>query len=156
MGAPKGYNPKNKGKKSFQPILTFMAETHEYIWGELRNGDLPDGKQIARHLQSVCAALPQCIQTIFARADSSFYCWEAVEAYQKAQVHLMIVARKTSRMLERLQTADWKRSRKKTPTSSANSGISPKVGVRPSALSPCATRRRRTALKSTSSINECS
>jgi Transposase DDE domain group 1 len=75
MGARKSYNPKNKGKKSYQPILTFMAETHEYIWGELRNGDRPDGKQIARHVQSVCAALPKCIETIFARADSGFYCW---------------------------------------------------------------------------------
>src|SRR5437879_5354807 len=34
MGARKSYNPKNKGKKSFQPILTFMAETREYVWGE--------------------------------------------------------------------------------------------------------------------------
>ncbi|PYX84610.1 MAG: hypothetical protein DMG70_05975, partial [Acidobacteria bacterium] len=67
MGARKSYNPKNKGKKSYQPILTFMAETREYIWGELRNGDRPDGKQIARHLAGVFAALPQCIQKIFAR-----------------------------------------------------------------------------------------
>src|SRR5260370_3363377 len=51
MGARKGYNPKNKGKKSYQPILTFIAETHEYVWGELRNGDRPDGKQIAPPLQ---------------------------------------------------------------------------------------------------------
>jgi hypothetical protein len=29
MGARKGYNPENKGKKSYQPILTFIAETHE-------------------------------------------------------------------------------------------------------------------------------
>ena len=50
MGARKSYNPKNKGKKSYQPILTFLAETREYICGELRNGDRPDGKQIARHL----------------------------------------------------------------------------------------------------------
>jgi len=27
MGARKGFNPKNKGKKSFQPMLTFVAET---------------------------------------------------------------------------------------------------------------------------------
>ncbi len=33
MGARKGYNPKNKGKKSYQPILTFLAETREYIAG---------------------------------------------------------------------------------------------------------------------------
>ena len=34
MGGRKGYNPKNKGKKSYQPILTFIAETREYVWGE--------------------------------------------------------------------------------------------------------------------------
>src|SRR3989441_4435186 len=39
MGARKGYNPKNKGKKSYQPILTFLAETREYVSGELRQGD---------------------------------------------------------------------------------------------------------------------
>jgi hypothetical protein len=41
MGGRKSYNPKNKGKKSYQPILTFLAETREYISGELRNGDRP-------------------------------------------------------------------------------------------------------------------
>jgi hypothetical protein len=39
MGARKSYNPKNKGKKSYQPMLTFIAETREYLWGELRNGE---------------------------------------------------------------------------------------------------------------------
>src|SRR6267143_892558 len=112
MGARKGYNPKNKGKKSYPPILTFIAETHEYVGGELRNGDRPDGKQIARHLRSVIAALPKGIQKIFARADSGFYGSEAVQAYQEAQAHFIIVARKTSRLLEQLQTADWKPSPK--------------------------------------------
>ena len=58
MGGRKSYNPKNKGKKSYQPILTFLAETREYVSGELRNGDRPTGAQIARHLESVFAALP--------------------------------------------------------------------------------------------------
>src|SRR5437660_6200025 len=31
MGARKGYNPKHRGKKSYQPILTFLAETREYV-----------------------------------------------------------------------------------------------------------------------------
>ena len=31
MGGRKGYNPKNKGKKSYQPMLTFIAETREYV-----------------------------------------------------------------------------------------------------------------------------
>ncbi len=112
MGARKSYNPKNKGKKSYQPILTFMAETREYMGGELRNGDRPDGKQIARHLAAVFAALPQCVQKIFARADSGFYCWEAVKAYEEGKAQFIMVARKTSRLVEKLQTADWKRSPK--------------------------------------------
>ncbi len=112
MGARKGYNPKNKGKKSYQPILTFVAETREYIWGQLRNGDRPGGKQIARHLQDVFAAVPPCVTTIFARADSGFYCWEAIQAYEQAKAYFIVVARKTSRLLERLQTANWKPSPK--------------------------------------------
>src|SRR5437763_10955079 len=70
MGGRKSYNPKNKGKKSYQPILTFMAETREYVAGELRNGDRPTGKQIARHLEGVFAAVPKSAETIYARADS--------------------------------------------------------------------------------------
>ena len=53
MGGRKSYNPKNKGKKSYQPMLTFIAETREYVWGELRNGDRPTGKQIGDHLRNV-------------------------------------------------------------------------------------------------------
>jgi hypothetical protein len=112
MGARKSYNPKNKGKKSYQPILTFLAETREYISGELRNGDRPDGKQIARHLAEVFAALPGCVRRIFARADSGFYCWQAVQAYEKAHAEFIMVARKTSRLVEQLQAADWKPSPK--------------------------------------------
>jgi len=110
MGARKGYNPKNKGKKSYQPILTFIAETREYVGGELRNGDRPSGQQIARHLESVFAALPISVTTIYARVDSGFYCWEAVEAYQKRGCRFIMVARKTSRLVEELKAADWKRS----------------------------------------------
>jgi hypothetical protein len=107
MGGRKGYNPKNKGKKSYQPILTFLAETREYIAGELRNGDRPTGAQIARHLESVFAALPEGVEKMYARADSGFYCAEAVEAYEKAGVQFIVSARKTSRLIDELKAAPW-------------------------------------------------
>jgi hypothetical protein len=110
MGGRKSYNPKNKGKKSYQPILTFLAETREYVGGELRNGDRPTGAQIARHLESVFAALPPQVKTIHARADSGFYCWEAVQAYEGKGVQFIVSARKTARLVEQLKAADWKRS----------------------------------------------
>ena len=107
MGGRKSYNPKNKGKKSYQPILTFLAETREYVSGELRNGDRPTGKQIARHLEGVFAAVPKGVETICARADSGFYCAEAVEAYEKAGVRFIVSARKTSRLIDELKAASW-------------------------------------------------
>ena len=90
MGARKGYNPKNKGKKSFQPILTFLAETNDYIAGELRNGDRPTGKQIAAHLQMVFAAVPKMVKTLLARADSGFYCWDGVQAYESVKCGFIV------------------------------------------------------------------
>src|SRR5262249_31949366 len=39
MGGRKSYNPKNKGKKSYQPILTFLAETPGiHQWGVAQRG----------------------------------------------------------------------------------------------------------------------
>ena len=111
MGGRKGYNPKNKGKKSYQPILTFLAETREYIWGELRNGDRPSGKQVGDHIRKVCAALPPCVKRIYGRADSGFYCGEAVEAYEECKARFVIAARKTSRLVEQLRQAEWQASK---------------------------------------------
>ena len=102
-----GYNPAHKGKKSFQPILTFLAETREYVGGELRKGDRPTGKQIARHLKSVFAALPPSVERVYARADSGFYCWQAVEAYEERKCGFVLSAQKTTRLVEQLQAARW-------------------------------------------------
>ncbi len=110
MGARNSYNPMIKGKKSYQPILTFIAETREYLMGELHNGDRPTGKQIATHVRRAVEALPPGVETVYARADSGFYCWEAVEAYLEANCQFIVVARKTSRLVEELKRAKWKDS----------------------------------------------
>jgi hypothetical protein len=110
MGARKGYNPKHKGKKSYQPILTFLAETKEYVGGALRKGDRPDGSEIAEHVARVAAALPAGVNTVYARTDSGLYCWAAVEAYERQNWQFIVVARKTARLVDELKAADWKRS----------------------------------------------
>jgi len=112
MGGRKSYNPKNKGKKSYPPMLTFIAETREYVWGELRNGDRPSGKQIGDHLPNAHAALPPGVKQVYGRADSGFYCWDAVEAYEEFRARFVICSRKTSRLVEELRQAEWKSSPK--------------------------------------------
>ena len=93
-------------------MLTFIAETREYVWGELRNGDRPTGKQISDHLRNVGAALPPGVKQIYGRADSGFYCREAVEGYEHLHAHFVICARKTARLVEQLRQAEWKPSPK--------------------------------------------
>src|SRR5947207_13834580 len=78
--------------------------------GELHNGDRPSGAQIARHLESAWAALPEGVETVYARADSGFYGGEAVEAYARRDCGFIISARKTARLVEVLKAAAWKRS----------------------------------------------
>ena len=112
MGGRKSYNPKNKGKKSYQPMLTFIAETREYVWGELRNGDRPTGKQIGDHIRNVHAALPPGVKQVYGRVDSGFYCRDAVEAYEEFNDQFVISARKTARLVEQLRQAEWKPSPK--------------------------------------------
>jgi hypothetical protein len=112
MGGRKSYNPKNKGKKSYQPILTFIAETREYVCGELRNGDRPTGKQIRDHIRNVHAALPPGVKQVYGRVDSGFYCREAVETYEEFNDRFVISARKTSRLVEQLRQAAWQPSPK--------------------------------------------
>jgi hypothetical protein len=98
MGGRKSYNPKNKGKKSYHPLLTFLVETREYLAGELRNGDRPTGKQIAAHLGAVLAALLPGVKQIFARADSGILLLGSDRGLSR------------SRLVEQLRQAAWKPS----------------------------------------------
>src|SRR6516165_792389 len=107
MGARKGYNPKHRGKKSYQPILTFVAETREYISGELRKGVSVSGKQISAHLDSVFRALPQGVERRYGRADSGFYCLEAVQAYEQHDCRFVLAAQKSASLMAAVQSARW-------------------------------------------------
>ena len=58
------------------------------------------------------AALPPGVKQIYGRADSGFYCQDAVEAYEECDARLVICARKTARLVEQLCQAEWKPSPK--------------------------------------------
>jgi hypothetical protein len=55
----------------------------------------------------VFAAVPESVETMYARADSGFYCAEAVAAYEKAGVEFILSARKTSRLVDELRATHW-------------------------------------------------
>src|ERR1019366_7222915 len=101
---------RTKERKAISRFLPLSPRPASTFGGSYATATWPDGKQIARHLTAVFAALPSCVGRLFARADSGFYCWEAVQAYEHAKACFILVARKTSRLLDHLQAAAWQPS----------------------------------------------
>ena len=82
MGGRKAYHPGKKGKKSVQPLLSFVAETGERLRGKLHNGYTPTGDQMAGHITAALRSVPASVAEVVARADAGFYCKEVVEAIE--------------------------------------------------------------------------
>ena len=81
------------------------------VWCRVESGET--GRAGSRLRVIWIASSPLCrghATTIYARADAGFYCWEAVEAYENHRCRFILVARKTSRLVEQLRAAKWKRS----------------------------------------------
>ncbi|MBL8241698.1 MAG: transposase [Bryobacterales bacterium] len=51
------------------------------------------------------------MKQIFGRADSGFYCREAVQAYEAGNARFVITACRTKPLMERVRKAEWKESR---------------------------------------------
>lgn len=111
MGARKAYHPGKKGKKSVQPLLSFVAETGECLRGKLHNGYTPTGEQMAEHITAALRSVPASVAEVVGRADSGFYCQEVVRGIEGLgeRYSYIISADKTSALVRQLEEADWKR-----------------------------------------------
>jgi Transposase DDE domain group 1 len=110
MGGRKAYNPGKKGKKSVQPLLSFIAETGECLRGKLHNGYTPTGAQMAEHITAALRSVPASVREVVARADAGFYCKEVVAAIEGLgdRYSYILSADKTTALVRKLEEADWK------------------------------------------------
>ena len=68
-----GYNPKKPGRKSFHPLLCFIGETRDFLWGKFRSGDRYTAQGAVEFLRECLKKLPGEVKEIFLRADSGFF-----------------------------------------------------------------------------------
>ncbi len=79
-GGRVGHNPKHRGKKGYRPILCFIEQTREYLYGKLRKGETASGEETAKVIRALRNHLPSCVQKVLLRADAEFMSCDSVEA----------------------------------------------------------------------------
>jgi hypothetical protein len=80
QGGRKGHNTKHRGKKGYRPVLCFIEQTREYIYGKLRKGETMSGEETAKVICALKGHLPSCVQEVLLRADAEFMSWSSVKA----------------------------------------------------------------------------
>jgi hypothetical protein len=108
-GAKIGYCPGMRGAKCFRPLLSSISETGEIILAQQRSGTRVGGIELAKHLKRCINRLPSDIERIW-RADSEFYCKEAVMICEQTGVHFIVSVRKTAPVMELIGKAKWSES----------------------------------------------
>ena len=71
--AKAGYNPRKPGRKSFHPLLCFIGETRDFLWGRFRPGNRYSAQGAVGFLKECLKRLPGEVKEIFLRGDSSFF-----------------------------------------------------------------------------------
>lgn len=80
QGGRIGHNPKNRGKKGYRPVLCFIEQTREYLYGKLRKGETISGEETAKVICALKGHLPSCVREVLLRADGEFMSWLSVKA----------------------------------------------------------------------------
>jgi hypothetical protein len=95
QGAKVGFNPKKRGRPSYQPLLCFEGKTGDIWEGVYLPGDIHPAPHTIEILDRGLSKLPSGIREIRARADSAFYDHTIAEYLQEVPAFYAIVARIT-------------------------------------------------------------
>jgi hypothetical protein len=102
-----GYNPRYRGKRSYDPLLC-MESNSSYLWdAELRSGNAGTWGGSPELLDTCFANVPPDIREIRLRADSGFGFNPVLEALEQQSVDYAVVARMTSGLRRWLPTLQY-------------------------------------------------
>ena len=108
QGGRIGHNPKNRGKKGYRPVLCFIEQTREYLYGKLRKGETMSGEDTAKVIIALKGHLPSCVQEALLRADGEFMSWSSVKAAMDEGYDFIFANKKCTPSFD---PARWYRSR---------------------------------------------
>ena len=109
-GAEKGYNHVHPGKRSYHPLVAFIAETGEALLGWLRPGDTYSANGSLEFIKEALARLPKQVWKVVIRADSAFFSHDFL-CYLESLGHHYVVKVKMKRWkIWAERNGNWRRS----------------------------------------------
>ena len=107
-GAAKGYNPKNKGKLSYHPLLCFVSEMKIILNSWFRTGSAYTSNGVVEFMKQTLAALPAKVKKIFFRADSGFFNGKLFDLLEEKAHEYLVKAKLTNIIKQLLSQQTWK------------------------------------------------
>ena len=108
-GAQAGYNPKQRGRRSYLPLLCFDGVTRDVWAGSLHAGNTHVTSVTLPLLGEAWAKLPPTAREVRARADGAFFDHKLVEWLEARGARYVIVARLTAPIQHRVSTLRYAR-----------------------------------------------
>lgn len=108
-GAEVGYNPRYRGKRSYDPLLCLESNS-SFLWDtELRCGDAGTWAGSTQLLASCFLSLPKDIRELRFRADAGFGYNPVLERLEEVQAQYAVVARMNTALKRRLWCLRYQR-----------------------------------------------
>jgi hypothetical protein len=110
QGAEVGYNPKNRGRRSYRPLLAFETHRALNLHGQLRPGNFSDQTDLLPFLQETFRRVPSTIarSRIRLRLDAGFYGRPVIEFLDDLPYGYVVVAQTGTPIKERLPTLSYR------------------------------------------------
>lgn len=101
-GASVGYNPRYRGRASYQPLIAFDGTSKAVINTTLRNGATPSSAEIVDFLLETKKCLPEGATIGYFRGDKGFGSNEVLTQLEQEEIGYVIKLKMTSKVTERL------------------------------------------------------
>jgi len=105
-GASKGYNPKNKGKLSYHPLICFLSEMKIVLNSWFRAGSAYTSNGVVDFMRQTLAHLPVRVK-IFFRADSGFFSGQLFDFLEEGTHEYLVKAKLTNKIKLVLNDRQW-------------------------------------------------
>lgn len=109
-GACVAYNPRYRGRPSYQPLVAFDAQSGAAVFVELRSGKAPDAEEKMSFYEQAKSQLPKGVKVSFVRADKAFPSEAFCQELEDDGVKYALKLRMTKGLYDRIQRGVlWKR-----------------------------------------------